>query len=154
MCKENYFGNKYKKPILAFLIALVLLLLAGCGGNIRSTVIKEVPSDIYSADEINDAISLIIKEFSGSWSVCTLKEITYAGDKTTARMADEYLGSNYEDFAESWGEFDDVIILTSSFEVDASGGDGSLNPNSTYTNWQWILVRNDGGSWRHVDHGY
>lgn len=35
-----------------------------------------------------------------------------------------------------------------------AGGDVSLNPNSTYTRWEWILVRSNGGSWRHVDHGY
>ena len=42
----------------------------------------------------------------------------------------------------------------SSFDVDSSGGDGSLNPNSTYNDWKWILVRTNGGQWQHVDHGY
>lgn len=46
------------------------------------------------------------------------------------------------------------IVLLSSFDVDSSGGDGSLNPNSTYSDWKWILVRTDGGKWQHVDHGY
>ena len=41
-----------------------------------------------------------------------------------------------------------------SFDVDSSGGDGSLNPNSTYSDWKWILVRTNGGHWQHVDHGY
>ena len=49
---------------------------------------------------------------------------------------------------------DEVIVLLSSFDVDSSGGDGSLNPNSTYDNWSWILVRTSGGKWKHVDHGY
>ena len=49
---------------------------------------------------------------------------------------------------------DEVIVLVSSFDVGKSGGDGSLNPDSTYTKWKWILVRNKSGSWRHVDHGY
>ncbi len=40
---------------------------------------------------------------------------------------------------------DEVIVLLSSFDVDSSGGDGSLNPNSTYSDWKWILVRTDGG---------
>lgn len=46
------------------------------------------------------------------------------------------------------------IALLSSFDVDSSGGDGSLNPNSTYNDWKWILVRTNGGQWQHVDHGY
>ena len=80
------------------------------------------------------------KEFDG----CTLTEITYAGDETSA------------DFNE-WAQRidgDDVIVLISSFEVGDSGGDGSLNPNSTYTKWMWILARKEGGKWQHVDHGY
>lgn len=46
------------------------------------------------------------------------------------------------------------MVLLSSFDVDSSGGDGSLNPNSTYDNWMWILVRTKDGQWKHVDHGY
>ena len=49
---------------------------------------------------------------------------------------------------------DEVIVFISSFDVDSSGGDGSLNPNSTYNDWKWILVRTNGGQWQHVDHGY
>ena len=37
-------------------------------------------------------------------------------------------------------------VVTENFTVDESGGDGSLNPNSTYEDWNWILVRS-GGSW-------
>ena len=58
---------------------------------------------------------------------------------------------------EEWAEqaqAEEAIILVSTFEVDASGGDGSLNPNSTYTGWQWILVRSANGAWEHRDHGY
>lgn len=59
----------------------------------------------------------------------------------------------YQDFADRNGA-DDVIVLVSTFDVGASGGDGSLNPNDTYSNWKWILVRTTGGKWKHVDHGY
>ena len=38
---------------------------------------------------------------------------------------------------------DEAIVLTSTFDVDGSGGDGSLNPNSTYKDWIWLLVRNN-----------
>jgi hypothetical protein len=49
---------------------------------------------------------------------------------------------------------DEVIVLVSSFDVDETGGDGSLNPDSTYTKWMWIMARQEGGKWQHVDHGY
>jgi hypothetical protein len=75
---------------------------------------------------------------------CTLTEITYYGDD---KLAD------YQEFATRHNG-DEVIVLVSTFETGTSGGDGSLNPNDTYTNWKWILVRTKGGKWRHVDHGY
>lgn len=45
-------------------------------------------------------------------------------------------------------------MLVSAFDVDASGGDGSLNPNDTYEDWEWVLVRDKDGTWHHVTHGY
>lgn len=73
-----------------------------------------------------------------------MEEIYYVGDETS---------SHYQDWADR-NDVDEVIILLSSFDVDSSGGDGSLNPNSTYDDWMWILVRDKGGQWKHVDHGY
>ena len=69
----------------------------------------------------------------------------------------QYIGdeknNDYLDFATRNGA-DEVLVFTSTFDVDESGGDGSLNPNDTYRNWKWILVRTNGGEWEHVDHGY
>lgn len=78
------------------------------------------------------------------WGGCTLTEIYYAGDDTS---------KEFQDLADRH-DADEVIVLLSSFDVDSSGGDGSLNPNSTYHGWMWILARPYEGSWQHVDHGY
>ena len=142
-----------KRKLIAVFVLLAVLLSA-CGGSVRGAVIREVPSELYTADEIDSAISVIKTEFSLSWSGCTLQEIAYAGDEMTGKSAEYYLREHYEDYSKSWGDFDELIVLTSTFDVDESGGDGSMVPNSTYRNWNWILVRSGGGSWRHVDHGY
>ncbi len=47
-----------------------------------------------------------------------------------------------------------AYVILSSFDVDSSGGDGSLDPDSTYDDWEWILIRNEGGEWEHAAHGY
>ena len=62
----------------------------------------------------------------------TLTEIYYAGDKILP---------SYEYWADT-NDADDVIVFISSFDVGSSGGDGSLTPDSTYDNWQWVLLRN------------
>lgn len=133
------------KKLIALVLTLVCLLsLVACGGNGKNVKITDYSSEIYSDAEIKSAIDVTIDYFKKNFEGCTLTEITYLGDDKI---------DDWQEFAER-NNADDVIVLVSTFEVDASGGDGSLNPNSTYTNWKWILVRTDGGKWKHVDHGY
>ena len=134
-----------KKWFVLFLSVILFAGLSGCGGNVRHLqVLDWKPSELYSDSEINSAIDVIKNEFDLSWKGCTLKEITYAGDEKT--LAHQHWAERHD--------ADEVIVLVSSFDVDSSGGDGSLNPNSTYTRWSWILVRDKNGKWKHVDHGY
>ena len=132
---------------IASLLSLITLLLTlcACGGDISNVNIT-LPSDssLYSTDEIKDAIDAAIDYFKKEFDGCTLTEISYAGDETSA---------DFEEWAQRI-DGDEVIVLVSSFNVDASGGDGSLNPNSTYTKWMWIMTRQEGEKWQHVDHGY
>ena len=141
MVKRNRSMNKLIRIIACMLL---VFLTAGCRGDVSNVKVLEYKSDIYSEEEIEEAIEVVKKYFRSEFSGCTLTEITYAGD-------DKIL--SYEDWA-TRNDGDEVIVLISSFDVDASGGDGSLNPNSTYSNWNWILVRNNDGKWRNVDHGY
>ncbi len=134
-----------RKPTILLLLLTFLLTLCACGGDVSKVSIS-IPSesDLYTTKEIEDAIDVTLDYFKKEFKGCTLTELSYAGDETSA------------DFAE-WAQRidgDEVIVLVSSFDVDASGGDGSLNPGSTYTKWMWILAREDGGKWQHVDHGY
>ena len=133
------------KKLIALVLALVCVIgLVACGGNVKNVKITDYSSEIYSDAEIENAINVAINYFERNFEGCTLTEITYLGD-------DEL--DNWQEFAER-NNADDVMVLVSSFNVGASGGDGSLNPNSTYTNWKWVLVRTNDGKWEHVDHGY
>ena len=104
--------------------------------------IKEVESTIYDYDDIASAINTIIDNFK-DWKGCTLKEIYYTGDdeKYFKEINQQYGGK-------------EAIVLLSKFDVDGSGGDGSLNPNSTYDHWNWLLIKDKHGNWKEVDHGY
>ena len=133
-----------KKRLAILSAALLLLTLCSCGGNAKNAVILPVESDIYTKEDIDAAISTTKRYFEREFSGCTLKEIRYIGDGAR---------DSFDEWAQAY-HADSAIILISTFDVDSSGGDGSLNPNSTYQNWQWILVRNANGSWKHVTHGY
>ena len=133
-----------KRAVFAVLCFLIAASLCACGGKTREAKTHEVESTVFSREDIRSAIDVIEKEFRREWKGCTLTEIYYAGDETAAA---------YQDWADR-NQADQVIVLLSSFDVDSSGGDGSLDPNSTYDHWNWILVRSNGGQWEHVDHGY
>ena len=139
-----------KKAICLVLIFGLLFSFFGCHkykGDVSEVKTRKVESKLYSQEDIDAAIAVIIEEFR-SWQGCKLTEIYYAGDETNQQENAYYIkGGVYPNAQE-------MIVLESSFEVDESGGDGSLNPNTTYNHWKWLLVREDGGTWEHVDHGY
>ncbi len=87
-------------------------------------------------------MDLVIYEFKMNFTGCELVKLEYS---------DDFLGQ-----AKGWSEhyeFDKAIVLLSEFKTGDSL-DGSLEPNSIYSNYQWILVRNDGEKWRIKDWGY
>ncbi len=142
------------KKTMGIIICALILTLCACGGKtsegkvsgVKESEIKthHVDSEIFSDQDINDAIKVIEDEFQADWKGCTLKEIYYAGDEVTKNNVD-----TIQDY-----DADEVIVLMSNFDVDQTGADESLDPGSTYEDWNWILVRKNGGKWQHVDHGY
>ena len=134
------------KRIFTIVLACIMILcLFSCNsGKVSNVSIKEFESTLYTTEEIEAAINVAIDYFKKEFSGCTLNEITYAGDEMAKKETEYYAAE----------DGDEVIVLISEFDVDSSGGDGSLNPNSTYKGWKWILVRSNAGEWRHLTHGY
>lgn len=132
------------KRILSFILCAVMLLTLCACGDVSHAATHEVESELYTQDDIKSAINVTKRQFRRNWNGCTLTEIYYAGDEVSEK---------HQEWADRNG-LDEVIVLISSFNVDSSGGDGSLNPNSTYKNWMWILGRSKGGQWQPLDRGY
>lgn len=132
------------KKTVSVLVILALLFSFSACGKVSDAETREVPSEMYTQADIDSAIKVIKREFL-FWNDCTLLEIYYAGDEMTEEC---------QEWAERY-DADEAIVLMSSFYVSekADGGTG-LNPGMTYDWWNWILVRTDGGKWKHVDHGF
>ena len=130
------------KKMFAIICAIALLLTA-CGGNIRNVQKIFGQTEQYAKEDIESAMDVALDYFAFEFEGCTMITIQYDPVKDDAANA----------WAQQYGA-DQAIILLSSFEVGASGGDGSLNPNSTYSNWQWILTRNEGEKWTLRTWGY
>lgn len=133
-----------KRLLYLVLAAMLALSLTGCG-RISSTV--EITCDTsqrYSTAEIHDAMDVVRAYFRRHFDGCTMTAIGYIGDEKQKMM---------EEYALQYG-VDEVIVLVTDFATGPSGGDGSLNPDNTYRNYKWILLRDQDGSWSHADHGY
>ena len=112
-----------KKRWAALILAILLVLsLAACGKTQGYTVV--VPYDAhYSETEIRAAMRVAVRYFEQEFDGCTLLSIYY--DESKVKDAEPEWAAQYN--------ADEAIVLLSSFHVDSSGGDGSLNPNSDYT---------------------
>lgn len=135
-----------KKWITAVLAALLALCLAACGGGGGTTTGVERtigPSGQFREAEIRRAMDLVEKQFEKGFVSCRLLTLTYQEEdsqKTAASWAQQY-GA------------DEAIVLESSFYVEGDRNP-SLNPNSVYRGWQWILTRSAGGTWTLQTWGY
>lgn len=144
------------KRILVLFICIVLILsLCACGDVSRVQVI-DVPSQLYTQEDIRAAIEVIKSDFAKDWDHCSLLSIQYAGDDL---LLEPYIESDSNEF-KYWTELfdaDEAIILYSAFYVSPAAKydfENTLAVDTTYEHWKWILVRDKGGQWRHVDHGY
>lgn len=134
-----------RRLVILSVIAVMILSLCACSGSGKTSDCNIIPieSNIYTQKDYEEACQVVFEYFKG-FTGCNMTEIAYAGDDRSDAM---------KEWAYNYGA-DEVIILNSSFDTDSKGGDGSLNPNDTYTGWQWILARDKGGKWKHKDHGY
>ncbi len=123
--------------ISLFAIGVILhFLWIHLGGDISNVTRRIGTSKVYSKQDIEHAMNTVEREFKIDFGGCTLMDLWY--DEEISILSANEWANQYE--------ADEAIILVSNFKVDSSGGDGSLNPNDTYTNWQWILVRKEGSS--------
>ena len=143
-----------KKILAAILVVIVMwigYLIIGYlkyhsfeSGGVSNVKINPMDSEIYSNEEIDSAINVILEHFKEDYNGCSLLEIEYIGDEKN---------NDYIDWA-TRNNKSEVIVFISNFKVAPNGGDGVLNPNSEYDNYSWILVRNENENWKYVDGGY
>ena len=146
--------KKKSRKIKAIVILSVLLSLILIGslvlfvahpidsllpGDTSHVEIRNNPSNMYSENDIDCAIEIIKSEFE-NWNGCTLTLLYYAGDDISTQEA-EKRGAP-------------TIVLLSEFATGNLDGNDGLNSNETYRNWSWILIKDENGQWKHIDHGY
>ncbi|MBW9159686.1 DUF4829 domain-containing protein [Clostridium tagluense] len=136
---------------LCLILVVVFLLVYKQVGKTNTAVVSIGKSDKFSQGEMNDSTNCVKKKFK-DFRGCSLTKLWY-DEKKSNYFIEDYLecGKGSVNGVKSGN----VIVLISTFDVDFSGGDGSINPNSTYSDWKWTLIRDSKtGNWRVDDWGY
>ena len=120
------------KGICNFLtVLLILLLLTGCGGGDVSEVGRQIGTcERFSEGQVDAAMDVVEAFFRREYDGCKLLRLEYDEEETRKEA---------HAWSENYGA--DAIVLISDFYVDDSGRMVTLEPDSTYRNYKWILTR-------------
>jgi hypothetical protein len=138
-----------KKLILIACVVLVcFVVLDYFKGN---TVIDIGKSTKFSKEEIQTAVDCVFVNFKENFKGCHLGRIWYDEGKSDSEIGTYMI---FGRGSVNGVKEENVIVLLSNFYV-GTGANASLNPNSPYNDWNWILIRdNKTGNWRIDDSGY
>lgn len=145
-------GRFYMKEILLFCSMLTCLITAACNNGVGSgeVIITIGESQKFSENELNEAINCVeekFKEFKG----CKLTDLWYDEEKSNLTI-EGYMSNGHGSI--NGVKPEDIVVFFSNFDVDSSGGE-SFNPNTTYSDWSWIIIRDSKtNKWELDDWGY
>lgn len=130
--------------LLLAAIGALVYIFSNKGGNIRKVKTSFTSTDNHSEEDIKTCMNIVKNQFKENFEGCTLTDLWY----------DDEMSLSFEDGWKKQYDGEEAIVLLSNFDVDSSGGDGSFNANETYTDWNWILVKNSDGEWILETWGY
>lgn len=141
--------NKKKKRIVVVILILAAIgisayIMIDQGGNVSHVQTSFSDTDSHKEEDIRKAMEIVRRYFRKEFKGCTLTKLWY----------EENFSSTFEGEWMHQYNGKEAIVLLSNFDVDGSGGDGSLNPNETYTDWEWILVKDHNDTWQLETWGY
>jgi len=142
-----------KRVLSIICLILICFTLVACSreGKSDEVIITIGESDQFSEKETNEAIESIKEKFK-DFEGCELTDLWYDEEKSNS-FIEGYMESGHGSINGVSAE--NVIVLLSNFDVDSSGAEGGFDPNSTYSNWNWILIRDSKTSeWQVDDWGY
>ena len=127
-----------KKFLKIFVVITVVISLSGCGITFTARKVYD-KSEIYSKEEIREAMDVVFNEFSDFEGAVLLK-LEY----------DEEFSNKQMKFNTGQYNCDEAIVLRSKFLslVKAEGKKWNI------VKWDLILVRNEGENWEFKSCGY
>lgn len=146
--KRNYLLLILTGIVLIIVICIIILNKK----NVLNVQIDYGKSSIYSKEDMDEAIRLILNEFN-TWNGCKLHKIYYSSDEISNNESNIKWMNDLEEANDKKEYFKDCIMFFSDFHSPKKGG-GAWNEDSEYNQWQWWLARGDNGNWKLMTWGY
>jgi len=130
----------YEKVASFITVIILCLLFMACLGKTDNVVRNIGTSDKFSTEEINAAMNRVTDKFAFAFKGCEMTDLWYdeeMSDEAAACYLEYGKGSLNNVKAEN------VIVLFSNFNVGENGAELGFRPNSTCSDWCWILIRAD-----------
>ena len=121
-----------------FIIIIIVFSLSGCGITFTARKVYD-KSEIYSKEDVREAMNVVFNEFSDFEGAVLLK-LEYDEEFSNRQMK-----INTEQY-----DCDEAIVLRSKFLSSVKAEGKKLN----IVKWDWILVRNEGENWEFKSCGY
>lgn len=132
------------KMIKIGLAFCLLFLLTSCSPKLEENI---GVSEYFSATEIQAAIDTVKLEVDNYLLVADLTELTFDED-ISQQIITEYLPTiETIDYTN-----ENTIVFYSEFQTKRSSG--SLDPNTHYENYYWILTQQDNQNWQIIFNGF
>lgn len=132
------------------LLVIFVITVVGCTRSVEisNTSIEISQSTKFNEDTISDAINKLQSEFDLKGA--TLLRVKYDEVKSNNAIKDYIM---YGNGMESKAEAENTIVLFTDFYVDDSGSNPVLESDFTYTNYSWLLTRDDSDSDWEIEEG-
>lgn len=131
-----------KRTVAAVGLCVFILLFSACSlnpGRVDQATVDLGDSDLFSEEELRQASDCVLAKFK-AFEGCELQKLWYDEQFSSGMYGD---GNVLE------------MVLLSDFHVDEDPRDGGLSPDTDYTSWQWLLIRDSETSkWVVRDWGY
>lgn len=128
----------------------MLFTLFGCQkqGDSNDVQLTLDTTNRFTQAELQAAVDVVTKNFE-AFTDCELKTLHYED-----ALQEEYIEKHMQYSSVQGKDPANIILLTSSFHTGKQASQ-SLQPDSLYEGWVWVLQREDASSpWIEVTHGY
>ena len=143
--------NRKEKTIKTILLGLGIMAVMffyyqlNTVGYVSTVSRRAIETELFDVQDIEAAMGIVEATFKKEFTGSQLIDLWY----------EETFSSTYSSEWAKQYEADEAIILLSTFHTGDTWVSESLEPDTTYPNWQWVLVRNHAdNNWQLKTWGY